>query len=113
MKDKKSIGFEIPFPGDSCSDIKCPFHGNLKVHGRVFVGRVISDKMAKTVTVESERMVYIPKYERYQRKFSRIKAHVPDCISCKEGDIVKIMETRPLSKTKSFVVVQKIEKEQK
>ncbi len=76
--------------------------------GRSFVGKVISDKASKTVTVEWTHRKYIPKYERYEKKRSKVKAHNPALINAKEGDKVKIMETRPLSKTKHFIVVEVI-----
>lgn len=75
-------------------------------HGRKFVGIVISDKMHKTVTVEWERTKYLKKYERFERRRSRVKAHNPENINAKEGQKVVIMETRPLSKTKNFIVVE-------
>jgi small subunit ribosomal protein S17 len=81
--------------------------------GRTFVGNVISDKMSKTVTVEWERRVYVPKYERYEKKKSRVKAHNPDEIGAKKGDVVKITETRPLSKTKNFIIVEIVGQETK
>ena len=74
--------------------------------GRTFKGKVVSDKSQKTVTVEWMRRVYVPKYERYLIKRSKVKAHVPDEISVKEGNLVVIKETRPISKTKKFVVVE-------
>lgn len=80
--------------------------GGLSLRGRSFVGTVISSKMQKTVTVEWERKHYLKKYERYERRRSRVKAHNPDSINAREGDIIKIMECRPLSKTKNFVVVE-------
>jgi len=92
-----------------CEDLRCPFHGTLSVRGRTFVGKVISAKMYKTVTVEFDRINYIQKYERYEKRRTRIKAHNPECINAKEGDIVKIKECRPLSKTKKFVVIEVIE----
>ncbi|MEM2130985.1 MAG: 30S ribosomal protein S17 [Candidatus Woesearchaeota archaeon] len=78
----------------------------LKTRGRSFIGKVISAKAQRTVTVEWIRRVYIPKYERYQQKKSKVKAHNPDEISAKEGDNVLIKECRPISKTKKFVVVE-------
>ena len=99
----------IASPKETCDDKNCPFHGNTKVRGRTFVGFVKSDLMSKTVAVEFERREYVPKYERYAKKFTRIKAHNPDCIAAQKGDLVKVIETRPLSKTKNFVVVEKIE----
>ncbi len=107
---KKTIGIEVKAPGKKCADPNCPFHGSLGVRGRSFVGIVASDKMAKTVTVFWDRTIYIPKYERYTTKRSKVKAHNPDCLNVKKGDKVMIMECRPLSKTKNFVVVEKIEK---
>jgi len=88
-----------------CDDKHCPFHGRIRLRGRVFKGRVIRDSMRKTVVVEWQRSVLIPKYERFERKRSRIKAHNPSCVNAKKGDIVKIAECRPISKTKSFVIV--------
>ena len=68
--------------------------------------------MTRTVTVEWERKEYMPKYERYERRRTRVKAHNPDSIAAKMGDIVKIVETRPISKTKSFIVTQIIPNDQ-
>ena len=48
----------------------------------------------------------LDKYERFEKRSTRIAAHIPDCINGKTGDSVKIMECRPLSKTKKFVVVE-------
>ncbi len=106
MKKQKSIGIEVNLPKERCNDRNCPFHGTLKLHGRVFRGRVTSTKMHKTATINWERLFYLPKYERYEKRKTKIKAHVPPCIMVKEGDFVKIMESRPLSKTKNFVVIE-------
>jgi len=78
--------------------------------GRSFVGRVISDKMQKTVTVQWERKFYIPKYERHEKRLSKVKARNPDNINAKKGDLVRIAECRPLSKTVHFIVMEKIKK---
>lgn len=89
----------------------------LSIRGRKFTGKVISDKMSRTVTVQWERKKYIPKYERYEKRRSKVKAHNPDDIGAEEGDIVLIEETRPISKTKNFIVTKilskKAEAEQK
>ena len=98
-------------PKKSCEDKKCPFHGELKVRGRVFVGTSIASKMQKTATIEWNRRVLLPKYERYTKKRTRVKAHNPDCIKAEEGEIVKIMECRPLSKTVNFVIIENLGKE--
>ena len=93
------------------NDSKESILSGLSLRGRVFVGTVISSKMQKTVTVEWERKNYMKKYERYEKRRSRVKAHNPDSMNAQEGDIVKIMECRPLSKTKNFVVIQILGKE--
>ncbi|MCR4368424.1 MAG: 30S ribosomal protein S17 [archaeon] len=76
------------------------------VRGAAFVGLVSSAKMPKTVTVERTLTRYIPKYERYKKTKSKVKAHNPETINAKEGDIVRIGETRKISKTKSFIVLE-------
>jgi small subunit ribosomal protein S17 len=103
------VGLGIEPPKEKCSDINCPFHGTLSVRGRVFDGMVVSDKMSKTVTIELEHVRKVAKYERYKRRTSRLHAHNPPCINARAGDRVKIMECRRLSKTKPFVVVQRLE----
>ena len=68
----------------------------------------MSCRMQKTCVVEWARKKYIPKYERYEQRRTKIKVHNPSCIDAKEGDIVKIMECRPISKTKNFVIIEKL-----
>ena len=99
----------IPKPKVECNDRNCPFHGTLKVRGRIIEGIVISDKMDKTVIVRRDYLKYIPKYKRYERRHSHIPAHNPPCINARVNDRVKIAECRPISKTVSFVVIQKME----
>lgn len=96
-----------------CNDKKCPIHGEISVRGSVFTGTVISTKPEKTAIVERILVRYVPKYERYTKSKSRIYSHCPDCLGVKENDVVKIGETRKLSKTKSFVVLEIIGKETK
>ncbi len=79
----------------------------IPTRGRTFTGVIVSSKAQKTVTVQWNRRVYIPKYERYLKKRSKVKAHNPD-LNLKEGDTVLIKECRPISKTKKFVVVEVI-----
>ena len=104
----RNIGIEARQPEKNCVDSKCPWHGILPVRGRVFQGEVISDKAPKTLTVKWDYVHYISKYERYERRHSSVHAYKPDCIEAKKGDIVKIAECRPLSKTKSFVVIERV-----
>nr|AJS12491.1 30S ribosomal protein S17P [uncultured archaeon] len=112
QKETKNIGIETAnLPKEKCDDRNCPFHGSLKCRGSTFVGTVISTKMHKTAVVGWTRTHYLSKYERYEKRRTKIKAHNPPCVNAKEGDIVKIMECRPLSKTKNFVVIENIGKE--
>lgn len=82
----------------------------ISVRGRTFTGIVTSDKMNKTVTVEWARRKYIPKYERYQKRRTKVKAHNPTAINAEKGDTVIIQETRPISKTKNFIVTSIVKK---
>ncbi len=104
-----NIGVPVKPPEKKCNDPKCPFHGTLRVRGKLLTGVVVSDKMQRTVTVLREYLVYIPKYKRYERRRSKIHAHNPPCINAKKGDRVKIMECRKLAKSVSFVVIEKEE----
>jgi len=105
----KNIGLGVALPQKSCDDVDCPFHGSLSVRGKVLSGVVASSKMRRTVVVERDLLHYVPKYMRYEKRRSRISAHNPPCIDAKEGDKVQIAECRPLSKTVSFVIVEKAE----
>ncbi|MBT3261996.1 30S ribosomal protein S17 [Candidatus Woesearchaeota archaeon] len=80
----------------------------IRTHGRTFVGRVISDVFHKTTTIEFDRKVYVSKYERFQKRKTRIKVHVPEDFKLAKGDMLKIIETRPISKTKNFVAMEVI-----
>lgn len=111
MKKRINIGIEVKLPKKTCNDKNCPFHSNLKIRGRTFTGVVMSDKMHKSLVVEWERRQLIRKYERYEKRKTRIKVHNPECINAKEGDKVRIVECRPLSKTKNFTVIEIIGKE--
>jgi small subunit ribosomal protein S17 len=95
-------------PKNECQDNKCPFHGVLSIRGNILQGRVVSTKARKTAVVKREFLHFLRKYERYERRHSKINAYNPECISAKEGDMVTIAECRPLSKTKHFVVVEKV-----
>lgn len=104
----KDIGLNIGAPKKSCDDHNCPFHGSLRVRGKVLDGKVVTDRMPRTVVVEKDYLHYARKYMRYEKRRSRIPAHNPPCVEAKSGDLVKIAECRPVSKTVAFVVVQKL-----
>lgn len=104
-------GLTLKKPKKACNDRNCPFHGTLSIRGRVLDGVVMSAKMDKTVVVRRDYLNYVPKFKRYERRRSQISAHNPPCINAKENDQVKIAECRPVSKTVSFVVVEKLGEE--
>ena len=72
---------------------------------RTVQGRVLSNKMDKTVTIIIERLVKHALYGKYIRRSTKLHAHDADN-ACKEGDIVRVAECRPLSKTKNWRVVE-------
>ena len=76
---------------------------------RTIVGRVVSDKMDKTVSVAIERMIKHPVYGKYIRRTSKVLAHDGEN-ACKAGDRVAIAEVKPLSKNKSWAVVDVVER---
>ncbi len=76
---------------------------------RVLTGRVVSDKMEKTVVVSIERRVQHPVYGKMVRRTKRLKAH-DERNDAKTGDTVRIMETRPMSKDKRWRVVEIVER---
>ena len=73
---------------------------------RVLTGRVTSDKTDKTITVLVERRVMHPLYKKFIRRSKKYAAH-DDANLCKEGDVVQIEECRPISKSKSWVVIER------
>jgi small subunit ribosomal protein S17 len=73
------------------------------------VGKVLSNKMDKTIIVSEEKRVMHPIYKKYFKKTTKFAAHDPKN-TCDIGDTVKIMETRPLSKTKRWRLVEIVEK---
>jgi small subunit ribosomal protein S17 len=73
------------------------------------VGRVISDKMDKTVTVLVERQVKHPVYKKYVRRSTKLHVH-DETNECREGDLVAIVEGRPMAKTKAWRLHRVIER---
>jgi len=94
-----------------CKDRLCPVHGDkkLKSHGRFFEG-FVKKKLPGRVTIEFKRIIKIPKYERYEKRKTKIHARLPECMEkdVNEGDLILVEETRPISKTIHFVVLEKI-----
>jgi small subunit ribosomal protein S17 len=125
-KEKKQMQGEGEASGNRegvlgiCSDKLCPFHGvdKIKLRGRTFEGTVIK-KLHGRVTIAFERSLFVPKYERFEKRRTKLHARLPDCLK-KEinvGDYIQIEECRTLSKIIHAIVTKKIrgatEKEEK
>ena len=109
-KSPKNVGIPgIEAPSELCTDRFCPFHGEIGVRGRVFEGVITSTKPSRTAVVEWTRRIFVPKYERFEKKKSKVYAHIPSCLTIHTNDKVKIGECRPISKMKKFVVLTKVE----
>jgi small subunit ribosomal protein S17 len=99
----------------SCADQFCPTHGRnaVKLRGRTFEGTVIN-KLTGRLKIEFERVLYDKKYERFDKRRTRVHARLPDCLAneIQLGDWIQIRECRPLSKIIHFYVVKKIRSKQ-
>jgi len=80
-----------------------------KTAQRTIIGRVVSDKMDKTVSVAIERLIKHPVYGKYIRRTTKVLAHDANN-ECKPGDRVAISECRPISKNKAWTVVDVVER---
>jgi small subunit ribosomal protein S17 len=96
-----------------CTDKNCYVHGALSVRGGRLTGTVVSDKGKRSVVVERSSTTFLSKYKRFAKERMKLSAHNPDCISAKVGDIVRLGETRKLSKTKAWTVLEVLGKEEK
>lgn len=87
--------------------------GTDKLHKkpRTIQGKVVSDKMNKTIVVETERKVKHPLYGKFVRRFTKMYAH-DENNTCRIGDLVLIEQSRPLSKTKRWKLVEILKREE-
>ena len=92
-----------------CNDKKCPAHGGLSLRGAVFTGKVVSAKEKRSAVVGIDYTRKVRKYERLEKRRSKLHCHVPGCIAVKEGDLVEVAECRKLSRTKSHVITKVIQ----
>lgn len=83
--------------------------GEAQIDVRTLTGRVVSDKMDKTITVMIERRVKHPIYGKYVKRSTKLHAH-DESNQCRIGDLVTIRETRPLAKTKAWALVEVVER---
>ena len=76
---------------------------------RTLTGKVVSDKMDKTITVMIERQVKHPIYGKFIKRSTKVHAH-DEANQCQMGDVVKVAESRPYSKSKTWQLVEVVEK---
>lgn len=107
MSQTRNIGLEVKSPNKTCEDPNCPFHGSLKVRGKILSGRVVSVSSSKLAVILRESYRYNGKYMRYLKHRGKLHAHLPPCVDLAVGDIATVAECRPVAKTVSFVVVDK------
>jgi small subunit ribosomal protein S17 len=103
----RNIGLKVAPPSASCSDPRCPFHGRITIRGKLREGVIIKYRSPRTAVLQIDYLHFVRKYQRYERRRSRIHVHVPPCIEVKEGDRVLVGECRPLAKTVAHVVLEK------
>ena len=96
---------------EKCLDRRCPEHGDISVRGRNFKGYV-KKIVGNRAVVEWERILYVYKYERYEKRRSKIHSHIPSCLlnKVKNGSYVLIGECRPLSKITHSIVLEVLKK---
>ncbi|MFH1592550.1 MAG: 30S ribosomal protein S17 [Candidatus Woesearchaeota archaeon] len=111
MKKKiRNIGIKVKVPSKKSEDRHDPFFGNLGIRGRIFTGTVVSMNSAKTAKIEFSRLIPIKKYERYEKRRTGLLVHNPESLGVEVGDLVRVAECRPISKTKNFVIIERLEK---
>lgn len=95
---------------EDCKDLSCPFHGNTRIRGKITQGVVVSKKSKNTIIIRRDYVQFIKKYQRYERRNTKLACHLPDCLihEIEIGDLVRVGESRKISKTKAFIVLDKI-----
>jgi small subunit ribosomal protein S17 len=100
---------DAPAPGAEAPPAARPEGGPQTRGARTLTGRVVSNKMQKTIAVEIERLVKHPAYGKYIRRTTKLLAHDENGTS-REGDLVKITPCRPMSRHKSWRLLQVVQK---
>jgi small subunit ribosomal protein S17 len=114
----KKMSRNIGIPGinppkvksEDCKDQCCPFHGNTRIRGKITKGIVVSKKSKNTIIIRRDYVQFVRKYQRYERRNTRLACHLPECLihEIEVGDFVRVGESRKISKTKAFIVLEKI-----
>jgi small subunit ribosomal protein S17 len=105
--------FGVKSPNKECTDAKCPFHGQISVKKELFKGKVVKKDINGSATIEWFRPYFVPKYERYEVRRSRMRVHNPQCVDAQIGQEVTVARSRPLSKTKNHIILGIVEPEAK
>jgi len=103
----------VTAPKNECTDMKCPFHGALAVKKEFAKGVIVKKDINHSATIEWKRPYYVPKYERYEVRKSKMRVHNPACIDAPVGEMVLVARTRPLSKTKNHVILKLLNEEKR
>jgi small subunit ribosomal protein S17 len=102
---KEVLGIKAP-DVKGVQDKKCPFYGDLAVKKETLSGIVVKKDVNRSATIEWNKSVYIPKFERYEVRRYRLRVHNPASINAEIGQKVLVARTRPLSKTKNHVIIK-------
>ncbi len=109
MKKNNGIGIEVNLPKEKIEELGNELaESGIKLRGRTFTGKIVSKDAHKSARVEITRIRPVRKYERFEHRTSKFSVHNPLCLDCNIGDNVRIVECRPISKTKKFVIVEKL-----
>jgi len=114
IKMSRNIGIPGVVPPkvkeEECKDQSCPYHGTTRVRGKITQGVVVSKKSRNTIIIRRDYVQFIKKFQRYERRNTRLPCHLPECLvhEIEIGDLVKVGESRKISKTKAFIVLGKI-----
>lgn len=106
------FGIKAPKAGHTITDKKDPFYGEINVKKEFIKGKVIKKDTNRSATIEWMRPFYVPKYERYEIRRSRLHVHNPESVHAEIGEWVLVARCRPLSKTKHHIILQVVAKDE-
>ena len=105
---KEILGIKAPAKPEQY-DKNCPFYGKLAVKKELLEGTVVKKDTSRSATIEWNKSRAVPKYERFEVRRFRLRVHNPSSINAEVGQKVLVARTRPISKTKSHVIIKIIE----
>ena len=103
-------GVNPPKSKEACKDANCPFHGTTRIRGRILKGVIVNKNSKNTVIIRRDYVKFVKKYQRYERRNVRLACHLPECLmnEIDIGDLVRVGESRKISKTKAYIVLEKL-----